>query len=150
MTSKRQHGAPRHLQKTAGAALVLALAVTAGCSSLTVSTPDTPASGPDPGYDTTVANRIKSSFKDHASYDAFEISAYRWVHSVMGWSWLTCVRFQDHGHRRTYALFLRGNDIIESRYAVQADGCDAISYVPFDLMGGAARPPAPGALDPLY
>jgi hypothetical protein len=150
LTSKKQQGAPPSLQNAAYAALLLALAAAAGCSSLTGSTADAPASGPDPGYNTLVANRLKSSFKDHASYDAFEISDYRWVHSIVGWSWLSCVRFQERGHRRTYAVFIRANDIIETRYAVQADGCDTASYVPFDLMTGAARPASNGALEPLY
>jgi len=39
---------------------------------------------------------------------------------------------------------------IENRYAVQADRCDTASYVPFDLMTGAARPGSAGALEPLY
>jgi len=148
LTSKKQQGAHPSLQNAAYAALLLALAA-AGCSSLTGSTADAPASGPDPGYNTLVANRLKSSFKDHASYDAFEISDYRWVHSIVGWSWLSCVRFQERGHRRTYAVFIRANDIIETRYAVQTDGCDTASYAPFDLMTGA-RPASAGVLDPLY
>jgi hypothetical protein len=149
LTSKKQQGAPPSLQNAAYAALLLALAAAAGCSSLTGSTADAPASGPDPGYNTLVANRLKSSFKDHASYDAFEISDYRWVHSIVGWSWLSCVRFQERGHRRTYAVFIRANDIIDSRYVVQTDGCDTASYAPFDLMTGA-RPASAGVLDPLY
>jgi len=149
LTSKKQQGAPTCLQNAAYAALLLALAGAAGCSSLAISREDAPATGPDPGYNTLVANRLKSSFKNLASFDAFEISDYRWVRSVMGWSWLSCVHFQDRGHRRSYALFIRGNDIIDSRYAVQADGCDTASYVPFDLMTGA-RPVSAGVLDPLY
>jgi len=150
LTSRKQQGASTYLQNAAYAALLLALAAAAGCSSLTVSTANVPPSGPDPAYDGMVANRVKSSFKDHASYEAFEKSDYRWVHSVGGWSWLTCVSFQDRGHRRTYAVFLREKDIIEYRYAVQADGCDSASYVPFDLTTGAAKPPSTGALEPLY
>ena len=150
MTSRKQQGASTYLQTAACAALLLALAAATGCSSLTVSTADVPPSGPDPAYDGMVANHVKSSFKDHASYDAFEISDYRWVHSITGWSWLACVRFQDKGHRRTYALFLRAKDIIETRYAVQTDGCDTARYVPFDLTTGAARPASSGALEPLY
>ncbi len=150
MTSRKQQGASTYLQNAAYAALLLALAAAAGCSSLAVSTANVPPSGPDPAYDGIVANRVKSSFKDYASYEAFEKSDYRWVHSVGGWSWLTCVRFQDRGHRRTYAVFLREKGIIENRYAVQADGCDTASYVPFDLTTGAAKPPSTGALEPLY
>ncbi len=150
MTSKQQQRAPTSLQNAAYAALLLALAVTAGCSSLAISREDAPAPGPDPIYDTLVANRVKSSFKDYASYDAFEISDYRWVRSIAGWSWLACVRFQDKDHRRTYALFLRAKDIIEARYAVQTDGCDTASYVPFNLTTGAAPPANGGALGPLH
>ncbi len=150
LTSRKQQGASTYLQNAAYAALLLALAAATSCSSLPVSTTDVPPSGPDPAYDGVVANRVKSSFKDYASYEAFEKSDYRWVHSVGGWGWLTCVRFQDRGHRRTYALFLRENTIIENRYAVQTDGCDTASYVPFDLMTGAARPANAGALEPVY
>ncbi|HKM87389.1 MAG TPA: hypothetical protein VJX48_02175 [Xanthobacteraceae bacterium] len=150
LTPKEQQGAPTCLQSAAYAALLLALAVAAGCSGLMVSTEDAPASGPEPTYNAMVANRLKSAFKDHASYEAFEISDYRWVHSIIGWSWLTCARFQDHGHRRTYALFIKANQIIDGRYAVQADGCDTGSYSPFDLMTGAARPVSAGVLEPLY
>ena len=150
MTSRKQQGASTYLQNAAYAALLVALAAATGCSSLTVSTADVPPSGQDPAYDGMVANRVKSSFKDYASHEAFEKSDYRWVHSVGGWSWLTCVSFQDRGHRRTYAVFLREKDIIEYRYAVQADGCDSASYVPFDLTTGAAKPPSTGALEPLY
>ena len=142
------------------AALLLALAVAAGCSSLAISGEDAPASGPDPAYNVKVANRIKNWFKDHASYEAFEISDYRWVHSITGWNWLTCVRFQERGHRRTYAVFLKGNEIVDSRYAVQADGCDTAGYTPFDLATGAAtarpnpgepaRPASARELDPLH
>jgi hypothetical protein len=150
LTSRKQQGASTYLQNAAYAALLLALAAATDCSSLTVSTADVPPSGPDPAYDGIVANRVKSSFKDYASYEAFEKSDYRWVHSVGGWSWLTCVRFQDRGHMRTYAVFLREKGIIENRYAVQADGCETASYVPFDLTTGAAKPPSTGALEPLY
>lgn len=150
MTSKQQQGAPTRLPNAAYAALLFTLAVGAGCGNLAVSKEDAPASAPDPSYNTLVANRIKSSFKEHASYAAFEISDYRWVHSVIGWNWLACVRFQDHGHRRNYAVFLKGSQVVESRYAVQADGCDTASYAPFELMTGAAKPASAGALDPLH
>jgi len=140
-------------------AALLALAAAAGCSSLAISREDAPASGPDPAYNVKVANRIKNWFKDHASYEAFEISDYRWVHSITGWNWLTCVRFQERGHRRTYAVFLKDKEIVDSRYAVQADGCDTAGYTPFDLATGEAarpsgsepmRPASTGELDPLH
>jgi hypothetical protein len=79
-------------------------------------------------------------FKNQASYDAFEISPFRWVHSLKGWAWLTCVRFQDQGHPRVYAVFLKDGRIVDTRYAVVTDACDAQTYALFDAMRGAARP----------
>ena len=106
--------------------------------------------GPDPTYNKLVAEHIKDTFKDYASYDAFEISQYRWVHSIKGWDWLTCVRFQDKGRRLTYALFIKQKEIIEYRYAVETDGCGAQTYSPFVELGGAKSVDADGLLEPLH
>jgi hypothetical protein len=105
-----------------------------------------PASGPDPGYNNLVANHLKDIFKNRASYDAFAISALRWVHSFKGWAWMTCVRFEDNGHPRTYAVFIKDGKVIDSRYAVQTDACNTQTYAAFDAMGPARA----GALGPLY
>ena len=75
--------------------VLLALSVLPGCSDVASPSEQMPASGPDPGYNNLVANHLKAVFKDRAFYDAFEISAFRWVHSLKGWTWITCVRFQD-------------------------------------------------------
>jgi hypothetical protein len=58
----------------------------------------------------------------------------------VGWSWITCVRFQDRGHSRTYALFLQSGKVIEGRYAVETDACGAQAYAPFALMTGGLQP----------
>ncbi|MGB6795421.1 MAG: hypothetical protein WBE48_02290 [Xanthobacteraceae bacterium] len=101
-----------------------------------------PESGPVPSYRDVIASYLKDNFKDYTSYEAFEISAPRWVYAFQGWNWLTCVRFSDHGHSRTYALFLDGNTITSSRYAVQTDQCDTAAYTGFGQMGvGSALPP---------
>jgi hypothetical protein len=57
-----------------------------------------------------VANYLKNTFKNRASYDAFAISAFRWVHSFSGWAWMTCVRFEDNGHPRAYAVVHKGRE----------------------------------------
>jgi hypothetical protein len=119
-----------------------------GCSDLAQSQEDV-ASAAQPPYPSLVANYLKSSLKDRASFDAFEISAPRWVHSTKGWTWLTCVRFQDHGHLRTFALFLDDRAIIDGRYAVQVDACDAQTYAPFDLASGTIGRSA-SELTPLH
>ena len=134
------------LWHAAGAALVLAIALLQGCSDLALPSEEAPASGADPSYNKLTANYLKNTFKDRASYDAFEISASRWVHSIKGWTWMTCIRFQDQGHPRTYVLFIKDRNILDSRYAVQTDACSTQTYVPFDAMG----PTRAGVLGPLY
>lgn len=89
-----------------GAALLL-LVILPGCSGVPL-VDEMPASEPDlPGYNKLVANHLKATFKNLASYDAFAISTFRRVHSFKGWVWMTCVRFEDKGHPRTYAFFIR-------------------------------------------
>ncbi len=107
-----------------------------------------PASSPDASYNKLITDHLQS-FKDYASYDAFEISEFRWVHSVKGWSWLTCVRFQDRGQRRIYALYIKEKRIIIDRFAVETDGCDTQNYLPFALPNKSPLPNGPG-LEPLY
>jgi len=142
------HNAKRSLRNAARAALLLPF-VLVGCSSLALQPEDAPAAGPDPGYLKAIAKRMQSTFTDLGSYTGFEISDFRWVHSARGWTWLTCIRFDDAGHRRWYAMFLKDNDIIYSRFAVEADACDVQNYTPFDLTG-ASRPASPGNLTPLH
>ncbi len=100
-----------------------------------------PESGPNPSYRDIVANHFKSTFKDYSPYDAFEISDPRWVHSFKGWNWLICVRFEDHGHKRVYTLFLDGDNIVDARYAVQTDQCGTQAYGLFEQMEGSGLPP---------
>ena len=88
----------------------------------------------------------KTSSENRASYDAFAISDFRWVHSFKGWAWMTCVRFEDNGHPRTYVVFIKDGKVIDNRYAVQTDACNAQTYAAFDAMG----PTRSGVLGPLY
>ena len=106
-----------------------------------------PASGADPGYNTIVADYLKGTFKNRATYDAYAISPFRWVHSSKGWAWMTCVSFEDNGHPRTYAVFIQDGKVIHGRYAVQIDACNTETYAAFDAMG-PSRPR--GVLGPLY
>ena len=146
---KQQQIASGSLRHTAYAALLLPFLLL-GCSALSLPREDAPGAGPDPTYNKLVAEHIKDTFKDYASYDAFEISQYRWVHSIKGWNWATCVRFQDKGRQLAYALFIKQKEIIEGRYAVETDGCDAQTYSPFAELGGAKSVDADGLLQPLH
>jgi hypothetical protein len=130
----------------AGAALLLTVALLPGCSDIGLPSEEMPASGAYPWYSDLVANHLKKTFTNRASYDAFAISAFRWVHSFKGWAWMTCVRFQDNGHPRTYAVFIKDGKVIDSRYAVQTDACNTQTYAVFDAMG----PTRAGTLGPLY
>ena len=67
----------------AGAALLLLVTLLPGCSDVALAD-EMPASEPDPGYNNLVAKHLKDTFKNRASYDAFAISAFRWVHSFKG------------------------------------------------------------------
>jgi hypothetical protein len=89
----------------AGAALLLMVALLPGCSDVALPSEEMPASGAYPWYNDLVANHLKKTFTNRASYDAFAISAFRWVHSLNGWAWMTCVRFED----RVLRLITRSN-----------------------------------------
>jgi hypothetical protein len=130
----------------ARAALLLMVALLPGCSDVALPSEEMPASGAYPWYNDVVAQHLKKEFKNPASYEAFEISSFRWVHSLKGWSWIACVRFQDHGNSRTFAVFVKDGKVIDSRYAVQTDACNSQSYAVFNAMG----PMRSGALGPLY
>jgi hypothetical protein len=131
----------------AGAALLLTVvALLSGCSDVALPSEEMPASGAYPWYNDLVAKHLKDAFKSRASYDAFAISAFRWVHSFKGWAWMTCVRFEDNGHPRTYAVFIKDGKVIDGRYAVQTDACNTQTYAVFDAMG----PTRAGVLGPVY
>jgi hypothetical protein len=131
----------------AGAALLLMVGLLPGCSDVAVPSEEMPPrSGAYPWYNDLVAEHLKKTFKNRTFYDAFAISAFRWVHSFNGWAWMTCVRFEDHGHPRTYAVFIKDGQVIDGRYAVQTDACDTQMYAGFDAMG----PTRAGVLGPVY
>lgn len=103
-----------------------------GSAGLAASSAEMPVSGPDPAYRTVVTTHLKHVLKNYSAYNSFEISDPRWVHSIKGWTWLTCVRFHDQDREYSYALFLDGNRIVDERFAVQIDNCDLQTYHPFE------------------
>ena len=115
------------LRYAAGAALLLMVAWLPGCSDVALPSEEMPASGPDLSYNKLVANYLKNNFKNRASYDAFAISTFRWVHSFKGWAWVTCVRFEDNGRPRAYAVFIK-------------DGKVSTAGMPFRPMPATPKP----------
>ncbi len=111
---------------------------------------------PPADYGRLVSAALKG-FKDFASYTNYQISGARWVHASIGWGWLACARFLDHGHQRYYAVFIVDGVVALSRYDVRSDRCAGQQYVPFDAMTGnipsappMAQPPAAGAMPPSF
>jgi hypothetical protein len=147
LISERPHRGSRPLRRAAWALLLpaaLGLSVAlSGCAGIATGNTEMPLTGLDPSYREAVAAHLKSVVKNYDSYDSFEISDPRWVHSIKGPAWLTCVRFHDKGRVRNYALFLDGNrTIVDDRFAVRTDDCDLQTYYPFDRM--------PTGLNPLH
>ncbi len=125
-------------------ALALTLGLLPACSELALPSEAGPPPA-EPPYVSLAAKYFQSVFKDRSAYDGFEISGLRWVHSIKGWGWLACVHFQDHGHRRTYALLIQDNVVADGRYAVETDTCEAQSFTQFDVATGVlGRPTTPG------
>ena len=103
-----------------------------GSADLAASSAEMPVTGPDPAYRTVVTTHLKQVLKNNSAYNSFEISDPRWVHSIKGWTWLTCVRFRDQDREYRYAVFLDGNRIVDERFAVQIDNCDLQTYHPLE------------------
>ena len=131
-------------------ALVLTLVVLAGCSSLAEPQEGAATAALNSDYRRIIATHLKNAFTKSPLTGPAEISNPRWVLANKGWSWQVCVRFQDRGHQRTYALFFKGSEFLDERYAVLTDACDALTYSEFDLGSGAMRPGAVGDPGPLY
>lgn len=150
VTLRCAYSAGTWLRDCTRAALVLPLALL-GCSSVALPQTEVPTTGPDEAaFHKIVGDYLKDSFKEISTYDSFEISDARWVHSVKGWSWLSCVRFRDRAHIRTYAVFIQADKVVESRYAVTTDNCGKQTYVPFDAISNTERSPNSIELDPLH
>jgi hypothetical protein len=125
------------------AVLGCALVALAACAEVAQTGAETPPAS-EPSYAALAAKYLSSTLRDRAALEAFEISGVRWVRSFKGWSWLACAHFLDHGHLRTYALFIQNDAVVDGRYAVQSDSCGAQSYTQFDMVTGTlGRPTAP-------
>jgi hypothetical protein len=147
---RRAYGAAAWLRDCGRAALLFPLALL-GCSSVALPQTEAPSAEPNTAeFHKIIGTYLKDSFKDIGTYDGFEISDARWVHAPEGWRWLTCVRFQDRAHMRTYAVFIQTDKVVDSRYAVMTDGCSEQTYVPFDAIPSTTKPSGGIELDPLH
>ena len=84
------------MRRAAWAFLLVAWLWIVHCTAgLAASNTEVPVAGPDPSYRRVVATHLKQVLKHPTAYDSFEISDPRWVNSINGWTWLTCVRFHE-------------------------------------------------------
>jgi hypothetical protein len=156
MTPRRPpFGTSRWTGFVAGLWFSLMLLVLPACSELAAPSGVMPANaamppGTEPPYVSLTAKYLQSVLKDQAAYDDFQISGLRWVHAIRGWSFLTCVHFHDHGHLRSYALFIQDQAVVDARFAVETDDCELQSYTPFDLLSGTLGRPTAPRQPPLY
>jgi len=132
------------------AALFATAAALACCSPMSFEIPTEPA--PPANYGQLVATALKP-YPDFAAYGNFELSSPRWVHAETGWNWLSCLRFEDHGHRRIYSFFINNSTVVNARYDIITDHCGAQQYAPFDRITGAVgllpiQPQQPGYFGP--
>lgn len=132
------------------ATLMLWLLAAPACSELAQSGQAASPPPTQPPYVALTAQYLLSTLKDRFAYDGFAISGLRWVVSLKGPAWLACVHFQDHGHLRTYAIFIQDNAVADGRYAVETDACDGQAYMPFDLVTGQLGQPTAPVQPPLY
>jgi hypothetical protein len=131
------------------AVLALMLALLPGYAQL--AQPSEAPPSVEPPYVSLTSKYLASVMKDPTTYyEDFEISEVRWVHSFKGWSWLACVHFTDHGHLRTYVIFIQNDAVVDGRYAVLADACGSQTYTPFDLTTGKVGRPTRVQLPPIY
>jgi hypothetical protein len=150
LTLRARLSASSLLSAARPAALLLALVNLPACSSITPPKQDAPISGPESSYGTLISNHLKATFKTLTPTTAVEVSAPRWVHTLVGWNWLVCTHFQDQGHQRTYVIFFKDNAVVVSRYSVMTDACGVQDYMSLDLSSGAIRPLVSGDQGPLY
>lgn len=129
-------------------AILLLGAALGGCSEIARTDADPPQA--EPPVASLAAGFMQSSFKDRSMLEGFEISQPRWVHSLVGWSWIACVRFREQGRQRSYTLFIQNNAIVDSRYSVETDACAAQTYSPFDVDSGTLGRPTPPRQPALY
>jgi hypothetical protein len=138
LVSEKPHRASRVLRRAAWAVLLPAWlglsAALSGCADLAAGNAEMPQAGPDPTYRDVIAAHLKRTLKNYSTSDSFEISDPRWMHSMKGWLYLTCVRFRDQGHVRSYSVFMDGIKIVDDRFSVQTDNCDSQAYYPLDRM----------------
>ncbi len=134
------------------AAVLIALSAS-GCASLWDYSPRTQAED-DADY-----QRTHSSYKQLASTHVKQlkypgglaaptISPLRKSHTVAFADWMACVRGEEAGLRRTFAVFYRDRKIADFRHSVVIDRCEAERYERLEPETGGPDPAQQASVKP--
>jgi hypothetical protein len=110
---------------------VMALAL-AGCA-LEIALP--PAADDlirEPNYRAIVAASIGSIVGNPNNIGGTEISGARRTDSFKGPAWLVCLKSDVYRIPKYHAAFIQNDRLVDSRFAVTLDQCEAQPYTPFD------------------
>jgi len=102
--------------------------------------------GPHPKTDYTATVAPQLIFPANKPVEHIEISdMLRSVRTdLYGWAWQTCIQAQVDGRVHTYAVFIEGDRVVDSRMALEPDQCDQGSYRPLPVTRPALPKPAQG------
>ena len=124
-----------------------------GCASLWDYSPRTQAQD-DADYQRThssykqlASGRVKQ-LKYSGGLVAPTISPLRKSHTVAFADWMACVRGEEEGNRRTFAVFYRDRAIADFRHAVVIDGCEAEPYERLEPDAGGPAPAKQAGVKP--
>ncbi len=122
-------------------AYLLALQLTlGGCSASEVVqnwAPASPELSP-PDYRRVVAENINKILPNSSPLNDVEISGMRLVDHLKGPAWVTCLKLDAHGKPQNYAVFIQGDQIVDSRMSVVIDQCHKETFQPFDVVAARA------------
>ena len=124
-------------------ALLVILALTfAGCSVLDMAFPPSTddVSEVAPPYRRIIASRLGHIAGDTARVGVLQISGARRVEHLRGASWLICLKTSAFLQPRYYAIFIQGEQLVESRLAVVLDRCEEQPYDLFNWLVEIAKP----------
>ncbi len=119
--------------------LLLPAAALSGCAGLATGNTEMPLRSPDLTYREVASARLKSVLKNYDTYDTFEISDPRWVHSIKAGIGLPAFA---SAIRTACAAMPYSSTGTRPRFAVQTDNCDLQTYYPLGQM--------PTGLNPLH
>ena len=95
-----------------------------------------PSAGDDltrePNYRAIVAASIGSIVGNPNTVDGFEISGARRSDSFKGAAWLVCLKSNIYQQPKYHTAFIQNDKLVDSRFAVTIDQCEAQSYTSFE------------------